>query len=269
MAAESLELLNLTLYNIGGSKFDKPFASLTLLKRKRYRGVTIEGSGPKPKNKTQERELLEYWMKLFNDSFEVLGLESTASIGVSDGTDWMWKKGDKGIVIETAERDTKNDIGFMVSKSRNGCNRIDFFARNEKKYAEIAECVFKQLVNSESFKKKQGKYTLYGKAFDIIQTIHEFPIPVKVISNVISQEIQGNQSILNAMISILDFKGNITLMRPYSFQNSLSDILTLNLEGKLLYIGLSAGMTSDTAIKKFKKMLFEKLNEEVSFVDAL
>jgi hypothetical protein len=261
------ELVNMTFYNNPDLNYENPFAELTLVKRNAHLGISVRGSIPKIKNKMQEKEYFGYMINLFNNCFSVLGVDAKAEIGISDGTKFSWRKGDKGIVINNNDSDKRKDFEFTQSYLAQGCNRLDFTSINIEQSPEIMKGIFLSIANSDSFKEKRGEYTVWGKAGVVMSGLSRSMVPVNSVSNIISQDINTNESLLAAMEMTPEFEGWIYLKRPYSFQNSLSDILKLTLQDGKFFISVQAGMTSDTTIAKFKTMLSKKLGEEVELIN--
>ncbi|MEL1242851.1 hypothetical protein AAEO56_01145 [Flavobacterium sp. DGU11] len=260
---QDAELVNLTMYNNPDLNYDNPFGELTLVKRKNHIGISFRGSIPKPKNKTQEKEYFGYMINLFNDCFAVLGLDAKAEICISDGTKSSWRKGDKGITIHNAESDKNKDFQFTQSYLAQGCNRLDFTATNIEQSTEIMKRICLSIANTEAFREKRGSYTIWGKAGAVLPVMNQTGIPVTEIANKISREIDSSQSLLTAMETTPRFDGWIYIKRPYSFQNSLSDMLKLTLQDEKFFVSVQAGMTSETTVNKFRTMLSKQLGEEV------
>lgn len=271
----NLRLFNLTIDNQSKYEGDTddewmreleiPFITISLIGQNRYPlpqlDIRIQDKPKKTKSKRKHLEKIEFRVELFNSWFEALEINAKAVTGISDGSDYMWPKNSPGVIIESNNKTLLSDLEKSVTNDELGCNWLTFHPKNHNKLIGTIE----KLLNLDFFTKRSGTITLWGKSAEIQHVLEIDKIPFDNISNVISEEITADDSLLEAFNKIKRFEGDITLLRAYSFNNSVCDILGLRLDQDELYSFVEAGMVSKNTISKFLNKLSIDLNKEINF----
>lgn len=260
---EALRLVNLTITKRGDDSIDDFYTTATVIKRNKHRGVSIGGSAYLPKTKKSQTKFFDYYSEFFNSCFDLANLKTRASIEVSNGQNSDWKIGKKGVDIIKNSADEKAEIQYRNWYFSDGSHMLDFYCNNDESASEAMATLFDKIAKSKYFTNAEVDFVIWGNSINVLPVIEKNSLKFDSISNIVSLEIKTNKSLLDAMLQIPNFNGTIELLRPYSFQNSMSDSLGLCLSENKLTINLRAGMTSMNTIEKFKKMVAAKINEEV------
>jgi hypothetical protein len=263
---DSLQLVNLSLIVSDNEEADQFYTMATLIKRNSKVEVGLNGAAYLPKNKKNHKQFYSHYANIYNSCFEFLNLKTRALVTVSTGIDSSWKMGKKGIGIVRDEGDLNSEINFSKYYCDHGCHLLDFYSTNEENRIHAMTKLFDFISRSPFFSTAKPTYRIWGKASTIISIIEKNNLDFAEVSNIVSREIKTTKSLFKAYNTIEEFNGFLEMKRPYSFQNSLSDSLGLYLHNNELNINLRAGMTSNTTIEKFKKMLKSKLNEEIELI---
>ncbi|NOQ71752.1 MAG: hypothetical protein GQ574_07120 [Crocinitomix sp.] len=268
---DSLELFNLTVLNQEEYKGDPedewmhdynyPLVALVLVKTENRCNISIrvEDDAKKAKSKKKQAEIIAYRLNVFNAFLDTLGIKAIAEVGISDGSDYTWKQDTQGVVIKKLDGDKPN---YTITNTALGCKWIHYSL--EENIDDI-NSIFTKLIQFDFFAKRKGEMTVYTKPDNLIELLNSTQISIENISNIVSQEIAADESLFKAMLEIERFEGNITLKRPYSFNNSLADNLGIRLDLNELYCFADAAMNSKSTINKFLKKISKPLEKEIAF----
>ncbi len=262
-----IDLFNLTIYNQDEYKGDPedewrheytmPIVSITLLKREKHReiGIRINDHARNAKSKKKQSEIISFRMELFNAWLKVLSLDAQVVTKDSDGSHYAWPKGLSGVVLESKDKEVRSTLAEL------GCLWLTYSIDKP----EDTKGILEKLLELNQFSKRKAEVTIYTKSPVIEDVLKTTKISFDEISSIVSTELHSDKSLLNAMTTIAKFEGHITMMRPYSFNNSLSDNLALKLSDKELSCFVDAGMASKNTIDKFLKKLSKELSDAVEF----
>lgn len=267
------ELFNLSLKNqapFEGDPEDEwmhdieyPLIDLVVISGDRPTQISIRMEDEPKESKSKKKQLAKtaFRAAVFNAWFQALNINAQAMKGISDGSDYRWLENNHGILIQSADNQLLSTLQKSVINDALGCKWLTIYPES----TGYLQGAFEALLTAEFFSKRSASFSLWGKSVDIIGILEATDLPVESFSNIVSEEIAADKSLLNAFREIEYFEGDITLIRPYSFNNSMSDTLNLRLDQDELYCFVDTGMTAKSTRTKFLKQLSKKLGRDILF----